>query len=118
SDMPSRERPVTVRIDGSSYELVGGTADAVQLIEQTTGEERRVPPAELAEVLATGTDRSPRLFDSLRDDTVGTVLTLAADLDEVLTGVGRNKMRRPEYAPAATSQEQRVQRKLRELEAT
>lgn len=116
--MSSRERALSIQLDGAGYDIIGSTSTTVRMVEQTTGEEKSVSTAALADALAVPAGTSPRVFDHLDERVVSEVVTLADDLDEVLTGVGRNNTARPEYDTATTTQETRVTRKLRELTAT
>src|SRR5690606_32251701 len=102
--------------DGDVYELEGATTKGVTLVHRVTGDSRTVPHAELANLVPREKQRSPRLIDHVPTHVLQAASILATDLDEVLTGVGRNGKRWPEYDLETTSQEQRIARKLTEME--
>jgi len=113
--MASPTKNVAVAIDGEVYELESSTTASITLVHRLTGKRRVVTPAELATLVTSEETRAPRLLDILPKPILQAAAMLAADIDEVLTGVGRNNKRRPDYDLATTSQEQRVIRKLEEL---
>lgn len=114
--MPTRNAPIAVAIDGDVYELEGATTKGVTLVHRVTGHSRTVTPAELANLVPHEKQRSPRLIDHVPTHVLQAANIMATDLDEVLTGVGRNGKRWPEYDLETTSQEQRIARKLTEME--
>lgn len=114
--MSTRNRPVAVAIDGDVYELDGATTKGVTLVHRVTGARRTVTHAELANIVPSEEQRSPRLLDHVPTHVLQAANVMATDLDEVLTGVGRNRKCWPEYDLQTTSQEQRIARKLTELE--
>jgi len=115
--MPTREAPVAFAIGVDVYEFDKATPHRITLVHRVTQERRTFTPAELAQVLTSETDAttSPRVFDTLPKHVIEAATLLAGDIEEVLTGVGRNNRRRPEYDIVSTSQEQRVARKLNEM---
>ncbi|MEJ6555906.1 Mu transposase C-terminal domain-containing protein [Microbacterium esteraromaticum] len=114
--MSARNQPIAVDIDGDVYELEGATTKGVTLVHRVTGERRTVTHAELANLVPSEEQRSPRLLDHVPTHVLQAANIIATDLDEVLTGVGRNGKCWPEYDLGTTSQEQRIARKLTELE--
>ncbi len=116
--MPTPNIPVAVLIDGDPYELEGATTKGVTLIHRVTGDSRTVTHAELANIVPSEEQRSPRLLDHIPTHVLHAASILATDIEEVLTGVGRKGKCWPEYDLETTSQEQRIARKLIELERT
>jgi len=116
--MASPTKNAAVAIDGEVYELESATTAAVTLVHRLTGVRRTVTPAELATLVTSEETRSPRLLDTLPKPVLKAASMMAADIDEVLTGVGRNNIRRPKYDLATYSQEQRISHKLDELRDT
>lgn len=114
--MSTRNHPVAVAIDGDVYELDGATTKGVTLVHRVTGARRTLTHAELANMVPSTEQRSPRLLDHVPTHVLQAANIVATDLDEVLTGVGRNGKRWPEYDLETTSQEQRIARKLTEME--
>lgn len=113
--MPAPETPVAIAIGADVYELEKATTLSITLVHRVTQERRTLTLGELADLLPASNGPSPRLFDTLPKHVIKAATVLATDIDEVLTGVGRNANRRPEYDIESTSQEQRVTRKLREM---
>lgn len=114
--MSTRNRPVAVAIDGDVYELDGATTRGVTLVHRVTGARRTLTHAELANTVPSAEQRSPRLLDHVPTHVLQAANIVATDLEEVLTGVGRNGKCWPEYDLETTTQEQRITRKLKELE--
>ncbi|MFJ4175264.1 Mu transposase C-terminal domain-containing protein [Microbacterium sp. NPDC089696] len=114
--MPTPNIPVSVVIDGEPYELDGATTKGVTLIHRITGDSRTVTHAELANLVPSEEQRSPRLLDHVPSHVLHAATVLATDIEEVLTGVGRKGKCYPEYDVETTSQEQRIARKLVDLE--
>lgn len=114
--MPARNRPVAVAIDADVYELEGATTKSVTLVHRVTGARRTLTHAELANIVPTEEQRSPWLLDQVPTHVLQAANVMATDLDEVLTGVGRNGKRWPEYDLQTTTQERRIVEKLKELE--
>jgi len=113
--MPSREAPVAIAIGSDVYEIEKATPNRITLVHRVTQERLTLTPAELANSLPPDDGPSPRVFDTLPRHVIDATTMLATDIEEVLTGVGRNGIRRPEYDIETTSQEQRVARKLNEM---
>lgn len=116
--MPTPSIAVAVAIDGDIYELEAATTKGVTLIHRVTGDSRTVTHAELANMVPSDEQRSPRLLDHVPSHVLHAATVLATDIEEVLTGVGRNGKCWPEYDLETTSQEQRIARKLVDLERT
>lgn len=114
--MPTPNIAVAVSIDGDIYELEAATTRGVTLIHRVTGDSRTVTHAELANIVPGEEQRSPRLLEQVPTHVLHAASILATDIDEVLTGVGRKGKCWPEYDLETTSQEQRIARKLVELE--
>ncbi|MGZ0712304.1 Mu transposase C-terminal domain-containing protein (plasmid) [Coraliomargarita sp. W4R53] len=114
--MPKRDQALAIAIAGEVYELDAASTKGVTLVHRVTGERRTLSHAELANLASTEKQHSPRLLDTLPTHVIRGANVLALDIDEVLTGVGRNGKTRPAYDLKTTSQEQRVARKLTELE--
>ncbi|APZ33077.1 hypothetical protein BOH66_01250 [Microbacterium aurum] len=115
--MPSRKRAV-VQVGDELYDLESASTSGVSLIHRVTGERRTFAHHELAGLIPDGEERAPRLLDSLPTHVIAAANAMAIDIDEVLTGVGRNGIRRKQYDLNATTQEARIRAKLEEMEAT
>ena len=113
--MASPKTPISILLEGEMYDIESASTSAVTLIHRVTQDKRTLALHELANLAERADQRSPRLFDTLPRHVIDAAVTLATDIDEVLTGVGRNGIRRPEYDLDSTSQEQRVTSKLKEM---
>jgi transposase InsO family protein len=113
--MATRKRAV-VQIDDELFELETASTSEVTLIHRVTGKRRIVGHHELAELVARPQRREPQQLDTLPKHVINAALALAVDIEEVITGVGRNGKCRPRYDLATTSQETRISRKLEDLE--
>lgn len=113
--MPSR-KPAVLQLGDELWEVDTANTKEVRLIHRVTGERRTVPHHELADLVNRGEHRAPQQLDTLPKHVIAAANALAIDIDEVVTGVGRNGKRRPRFDPETTSQETRITRKLEDLE--
>lgn len=105
-----------VQLGDERYELEEANTATVTLVHLSTGERRIIPNHELASLLDLDERRSARVMDSLPHHVLEAAEALAVDIEEVVTGVGRNGKCRAQYDLATTSQETRLARKLEEME--
>ena len=113
--MPTR-KSAAVQLGEDVYELEAASTNGVTLIHRVTGERRAFTHAELAGLVEHDTQRAPHILGTLPRHVIDAANMLAIDIEEVLTGVGRNGKWRPEYDVRTTSQETRIARKLTEME--
>ncbi|MGO4104681.1 Mu transposase C-terminal domain-containing protein [Leifsonia sp. YAF41] len=120
--MPTLDITAPIQLDDGEYTVVEQSAALVKLRSSATGQYVTMHLAELSQRvvgLEPTTIASARLIDSLSDTQQRRTLTLSDHLREITTGEHPGLRRpRPQFDPASTTQEQRVQAKLAELEAT
>ena len=115
-----RDAQITLT-DGHTYQFVRQSGPLIQLRRDDSGAVVEYSSAELSRVVV-GTspvfEKSPRTLESMpHHDQKGT-LFLAGHLEEIITGHNPQVNRSlPEYDIATTTQEQRIQRKVRDLTA-
>lgn len=108
----SRNQPVYIAIGADVYEMTAADVSGVTLIHRVTRTSRTVPHHELATLIEKEKHVSPSVLNTLPQQVLDRITTLAADIDQVLTGVGRNGKCHPDYDLDTTSQETRITRKL------
>lgn len=107
-----RNQPVYIAIGADVYEMTGATPTEVTLVHRVSRTTRTLPHHELANLVEKEKHVSPRVLDTLPQHVLDRIITLAADMDQVLTGVSRSGKKDPDYDLATTSQETRITRKL------
>ena len=111
-----------IQLDDGEYTVVEHSAALVKLRSTATGQYSTIHWAELSQRLVglpPAVFADARLIESLSDTQQRRTLTLSDHLREITTGQHPNVATpRAQFDPATTTQEQRVQAKLLELQAT
>ncbi|WP_104088713.1 Mu transposase C-terminal domain-containing protein [Cryobacterium sp. N19] len=119
--MPTLDISKPIELDDGEYIVLEQRASLIKMRSTATGEYVTMHLAELAQRvvgLMPMSVHDARVIESLSDTQQHKTLTLSDHLREIVTGEHPNvKTPRPQYNPATTTQEQRVQAKLVELEA-
>jgi putative transposase len=120
--MPTIDITVPIQLDDGEYTYVDQSSALIRLRSNSTGEYITMHLAELSQRVV-GMEPQKiadvHILGSLTDEQQKRILSLADHLREIITGEHPNvKKPRPQYDTASTTQEQRVQAKLAELEAT
>ena len=119
--MPTLDISKPVELDDGAYMVLEQRGSQIKMRSTATGEYVTMHLAELAQRvvgLMPTSINDARVIESLSETQQRKTLTLSDHLREIVTGEHPNlKTPRPQYDPASTTQEQRVQAKLAELEA-
>lgn len=119
--MPTLDISRPIELDDGEYMVLEQRGSQIKLRSSATGEYVTMHLAELSQRvvgLEPTSINDARVISSLSDTQQRKTLTLSDHLREIVTGEHPNlKTPRPQYDPTATTQEQRVQAKLSELEA-
>ena len=120
--MPTLDITVPIELDDGQYAFIQQSAGLVKMRSTATGQYVTMHLAELSQRVV-GLEPAPiadgRLIGSLSDTQQRRTLTLSDHLREITTGENPNVSKpRAQFDPETTTQEQRVQSKLLELEAT
>ncbi|WP_167738006.1 Mu transposase C-terminal domain-containing protein [Cryobacterium sp. MDB2-10] len=120
--MPTLNVTVPIQLDDGEYTVLEQRSGLIKLRSSTSGAFTTMHLAELAQRVIGMEPTSiadGRLLDALSATQQQHTLDLADHLREIITGEHPHVSRpRPQFDPANTTQEQRVQAKLAELEAT
>lgn len=115
--MSTSETTASITIEGREYEVITATPTRLVLREFTTGEYREIHPGAVPPTDVPTARRNPRTLAHIPAKNRDTIARLVPHLKEVLTGIGANGVRRPEYDPSQVSQTVAIARKVNELNA-
>jgi len=120
--MPRLDITTTIHLDDGEYTFIELRGALVKLRSDSTGKYVTMHLTEVSQRVV-GMEPSvfadARLIEALSDKQQTRTLTIGDHLREIITGDNPNVNRpRPQFDPATTTQEERVQAKLAELEAT
>lgn len=120
--MPTLDITKPIQLDDGEYMVLEQRGSQIKIRSTATGEYVTMHLAELGQRvvgLEPTSINEARVIESLSDTQQRKTLTLSDHLREIVTGDHPNlKAPRPQYDPASTTQEQRVQAKLTELAAS